>query len=544
MSFLKSSILRRGLSLVAVLLVSATIAAQPEVPLGCEVIRPVSKVDMLRNTISALSTGARRRAVRVPSGLIEIDVMEVYGPQFLHEAGSAEVAKALVQHQIDRTNLALSDSGLGDVRLRLRHVRFSQNYDRFPMGHPGPEIVQDREHYGADLLGFVVGEMPFGFGGAACRPPAYGPGCGLHWVQSINLIEYPLAYVHEIGHNLGADHDAPNALPRDIDPHPFARAHCVPGQWRTLMSYGDPCLANAVLLFSNPMRMFRGLSTGVTDEADNARGVQLSAPLVRDYYPATQNSGPRCEFNITFDGTEVPLAGTTRTVLVERMRGDCEPAVASLDEWVRIEIAPNSTAERLEAQVTYLSNDEPLSRRGHFVVGEQPVSIEQSGAAACLLSNGSFDHDVSGWTVNPFQGKQGAISWSPIDVGNEPGSGSAMLTVTGGQFGVRRCVAVEPSSRYILRSSVFIPPGQKVDAADLPVLQMVSVFDTPDCSGPDSGGGSFIKSITTNWLQTDARFDTFANTRSAKISLNVNVAPGPFTTHYDDVHLCRIGSSN
>lgn len=535
--------LRRLLPVMAVLLVSGMAEGQPETPFGCEVIRPVSEVDMLRSTIAALSHGGRRRAVRVPSGPIEIDVMEVYGPQLLHDAGSAEAAMALVQHQVDTTNLALSDSGLGHIRLRLRHTRFSRNYDRFPMGHPGPEIVQDREYYGADLLGFAVGEMPLGFGAAACRPPAYGPSCGLHWVQSINFTTYPLAYVHEVGHNLGADHDAPNAMPRDVDPHPFARAHCVPGQWRTLMSYGSPCSANAVLLFSNPNRMFRGLSTGVKDEADNARVIELSAPLVRDYYPATQNTGPRCEFRIAFDGSEVPVAGATRTLVAERTRGDCQPDLASLDEWVRVEIAPNATAERTEAQVTYLPNDQPLSRRGHFVVGEQPVSIEQSGAAACLLPNGSFDQDMSGWTVHPFAVRQGTMSWSPLDVDDQPDSGSAMLTVTGGQFGVHRCVTIEPSSRYILRSSVFMSPGQKIDATDAPAFQSVSLFDTPDCSGSDSGFGDSIKNIAGSWLQIESRFDTPANARSAKISLNVYVTAAPFTTHYDDVHLCRIGSA-
>ena len=235
--------LRRLLSIAAVLLASiSTEAAEPQPPFSCEVIRPISKVDSLRSTMAALALAGKRRAVGVPSTPIEIDVMEVYGPQLLHEAGSAETAVALVQYQIDTTNLALSDSGLANIRLRLRHVRFSQKYDRFPPDNPiGPEIEQDRQYYGADLLGFAVGQTPYGIGAAACRPLAYGLDCGVHWVQSVNFTVFPLAYVHEVGHNLGADHDAPNTMPRDVDPHPFARAHCEPGQWRTLMSYGNPC---------------------------------------------------------------------------------------------------------------------------------------------------------------------------------------------------------------------------------------------------------------------------------------------------------------
>jgi hypothetical protein len=535
--------LRQLLSIVAVLLVSLTIQAESPAPFGCEVIRPVAEADMLRSTMAALSHGAKRRSVGVGVTPIEIDVLEVYGPELLRGAGNAEAARTLLQFQVDTTNRALSDSGLGNIRLRLRHVRFSQDYDRFPGNNAGPEIEQDRQYYGADLLGFAVGETPSGIIGAACRPPAYGPGCGVHWLHQANFAQFPFAFVHEIGHNLGADHDAPNAMPRDVDPHPFARAHCVPGQWRTVMSYGSPCNVNPVLLFSNPNRMFRGLSTGVRDEADNARAIALSAPFVRDYYPATQNTGPRCEFRITFDDSEVPIAGETRTLVAERTRGDCEPAITSLDEWVHVEVAPSSTAERTEAVVTYLPNGQPQSRRGHFVVGEQPLSIEQSGTAECLLPNGSFDHDVSGWTVRPFAVNQGTISWSPLDAGGKADSGSAMLTLNGSQFGVDRCVAVEPLSQYVMRSSVFMPPGQQADIFDFPAFQSISLFDTPDCSGSDSGFGDSITNIAGSWLRIESSFHTYTNTHSAKISLNVNVAAGSFTTYYDDIEFCRIGDA-
>lgn len=511
-----------------------------QTPFGCDVIRPVSEDDTLRRTMSALLSSTRRRAVG--PGPIEIDVMEVYGPQLLRDAGDAETARAFIQHHVDAVNTAFADSGLANIRLRLRHALFSQHHDRFRTSS-GPEVEQDRQYYGADLLGFIVGEMPLGFGAAACRPPSYTPFCGVHWVQAVNLTEFPIPYIHEVGHNLGADHDAPNAMARDVDPHPYARAHCVPGQWRTLMSYGNQCRANVVPLFSNPLRTFRGLSTGVANEADNARVIAFSAPLVRNYYPANDNRGPRCEFRITFDSSEIPVSGTTRTLVAERVRGDCEPAISPLDEWVRIEPVPGSTSARAEAQVTYLANEQPLSRRGHLVVGEQPVSIEQPGAAACLLSNGAFDRDVSGWTILPFAAGRGAIEWSAADARQKTDSGSAMISTRGGSFGVQRCVAVEPSSHYVLRSSVFMPPGQKIDASDLPAFQSVSVFDTADCSGPDMGAGRSMTYIPGRWLRNESTFNTSASARSAKISLNVNVAASAFTTHFDNVHLCRTGSA-
>ena len=529
------------LPLVIALLTSVTLQAAPETPFGCEVIRPVSQVDSLRNTMAALSAGSRHRAVGGGDGTVQIDVMEVYGPTFLHQAGSAEKAAIVVQHLIDTTNEALRNSGLGYIHLDLRHTRFSRDYDAFPGPNPAADIQQDRSYYGADLLGFGVGSTPIGIAAAACRPPAYGPGCGVHWVHTGNYFEHPEAYAHEVGHNLGGDHDAPNAMPREVDPHPFARAHCEPGKWRTIMSYGSPCFANVVLFFSNPNRSFGGVPTGVPELEDNARVIALSAPLVRDYYPSTNNTGPRCEFKITFDSSEVPIAGATRTLIAERTRGDCEPSVTSLDDWVHIDVAPGSTPQRTQAQVTYGANDSPLSRRGHFFVSEQPVSIEQADAGACLLPNGSFDHDVSGWIFEAPATAQGTVSWSTVDAANDPNSGSAMLTLrNGGQFHIDRCVAVEPSSIYVLRSNIYIPPGQSAALTDVPAFQTVSFFPTPDCSGSDSGSGDAV-SVPGVWLPLESRLNTYT-AHSAKISLRV-IASGPFTTHFDDLHFCRTGNA-
>jgi hypothetical protein len=125
-----------------------------------------------------------------------------------------------------------------------------------------------------------------------------------------------------------------------------------------------------------------------------------------------------------------------------------------------------------------------------------------------LFNRGSTAVDVSGWTVRPFAVRQGTISWSPLDVDNRPNSGSAMLTETGGVFGVARCVAIEPASRYLLRSSVFMAAGQRINPLDSPAFQSVSLFETTDCSGPDSGFGDSPANIAESWLHVESTFNT------------------------------------
>jgi hypothetical protein len=505
---------------------------------SCHVERATK--DMPHSVIASLSNTAKRRAIGAQP--IPIDLMEVYGPWHLRQAGSVEAAETLVQHQVDATNTALHDSGLGTIRLRLRHIRFSQKHDRFPPEvDPAVAFEADRRYFGADLLGLAVGETPIGIAGLACRPPAYGPGCGVHWVHFSNFTVSPVAFVHEVGHNLGADHDAPNAMPREVDPHPFARAHCVPGLWRTVMSYGNPCLANPILQYSNPRRSHFGLATGVEDQEDNARAIAISAPLVRDYYPETANVGPRCEFRVTSDLSDVPVSGTTMRVLVERTRGDCAPEVTSTEEWIRIELVPGATAVRSEADVTVVAN-EGRARRGYIVAGEQPVAVDQAGAVSCLTPNGSFDRDLDGWTVEPAFA---SASWSPWNATPGQASGSAMLTGTG-RISIERCFAIAPADHYFLRSSIYIPPGQTAGEYDFPALQLYYLYPTTDCSGlQPNGAGDLMRNIPGIWLPIETTINTrnpgHPEARSIRVSLTVSVNTGlPFTTHFDDVRLCKL----
>ncbi len=94
------------------------------------------------------------------------------------------------------------------------------------------------------------------------------------------------------------------------------------------------------------------------------------------------------------------------------------------------------------------------------------------------LTNGSFDFDISGWNA----GTDATIVWDSMDAGEDPGSGSGLLTNTAtfsGARGVSQCVSkLEPGREYLLRAMVFIPSGQSETGNGYPSIWL---YDQPDC---------------------------------------------------------------
>jgi len=82
-------------------------------------------------------------------------------------------------------------------------------------------------------------------------------------------------FVHEIGHNLGAQHDRDIGSPPDVAVFPYAFAHSA-DYFSTIMSYQG----KTRLLFSNPLVLVDGVPAGVENERDNARALQQTIPIV------------------------------------------------------------------------------------------------------------------------------------------------------------------------------------------------------------------------------------------------------------------------
>ncbi len=66
---------------------------------------------------------------------------------------------------------------------------------------------------------------------------------------------------------------------------PYSYGHYVNGNFRTVMSYVDPCPSGCTQrpYFSNPSVLFSGLPTGIEGTRDNARSINNTADIIANY---------------------------------------------------------------------------------------------------------------------------------------------------------------------------------------------------------------------------------------------------------------------
>ena len=95
-------------------------------------------------------------------------------------------------------------------------------------------------------------------------------------------------FTHELGHNFGADHDAPNVVGRL--PFPYGRGYCDSGAgMATVMAYlghNNDC-TRSVAAFSSPLLRHEGVVLGDAASADNRRVLSETAALVAGHREET-----------------------------------------------------------------------------------------------------------------------------------------------------------------------------------------------------------------------------------------------------------------
>jgi hypothetical protein len=86
--------------------------------------------------------------------------------------------------------------------------------------------------------------------------------------------------LHELGHNLGAQHDPVNAQTPSQALFPYAFGHFVTGSFRTIMSYSTECGGEfgcpRIDHFSNPNVTFDGHPVGIPNQRDNVQVVEAT----------------------------------------------------------------------------------------------------------------------------------------------------------------------------------------------------------------------------------------------------------------------------
>jgi len=214
--------------------------------------------------------------------------------------------QGLIQFLIDDTNQTYINSTI-DARLQLAataKITISDNsgsssalLDRLRAGTETEFafIHQVRDQEAADLVVLVTGRTD-GF-------------CGIGFVVSVPSTGFSVVnwdcglnnytFAHEVGHNIGSDHDPANAFnPNLYAPyaHGFVFDSANPAlAFRTVMSYDTTCVFNCprVPFFSNPDIFRNGIAMGTNGTHNNTRTHKERVARVADFLsPAAPPPGP------------------------------------------------------------------------------------------------------------------------------------------------------------------------------------------------------------------------------------------------------------
>jgi hypothetical protein len=241
-----------------------------------------------------------------------LDVMVVYTGAARAGAGGDAGIRSLINLSIAEANDAYTRS-LIDAELNLVYageVAYTEtgnaNTDLTRLQSPSDGQMDGvhtlRNQYGADIVCLFTEAMASYAGlGYVMSPPRAGFADYAFSVVRRMYAHGQFVFAHEVGHNLGCQHDRNNANNSGAYAYSYGHRFAAGGTtYRTVMAYapGIP-----IPHFSNPSVPYLGVATGVTDgqaaSADNARTINLTAPVAAGFRG---------------QGTVIQLASATATV--------------------------------------------------------------------------------------------------------------------------------------------------------------------------------------------------------------------------------------
>lgn len=299
--------------------------------------------DVLRPPLEALEAAAKSQssAAALPYTLqadpAVVDVMLAYSQGLVDYVGSEQAVRTLLQNRIDLGNLALQNGGV-TARFRLvatvrvdvsdngansDMLRAITNWKESTANPLALHLAMLRHRHGADIVGLVRRFIK-----------AESVSCGNGWVGGYNgsniagSVDYGYftanhgtddgsfcsdrTIAHEMGHNLGQNHDIDSADNERDGAHTYSHGYRVtpPGQngFYTVMAYRDGQQA-AALTFSNPDVTRADCSNqpcGLA-EANVAASLNLTMPVAANWiHPADAATrhviGTRGHLYVTLDG--------------------------------------------------------------------------------------------------------------------------------------------------------------------------------------------------------------------------------------------------
>jgi len=235
-----------------------------------------------------------------------VDVLVLYTGEAASVAGGRDALLTTIDLAVEQANNTYDASGVS-AHIALLDAR-QTTYDETDLdfgetlarvADPSDGIMDEahtlRDALGADHVVLII-DHAGPYAGLAYQLTAGNAGYFERFAFSVVSRDYAaghFTFAHELGHNMGANHDPTNAP--DGGYRLDSTGHQVPNaEYRTIMAYGcaDGRSCPRVGLWSNPGRSHAGAPTGVAGVSDNASTLNVAAGLTATFRERTAPPTP------------------------------------------------------------------------------------------------------------------------------------------------------------------------------------------------------------------------------------------------------------
>lgn len=273
----------------------------------------------------ASQVSVTRSATQDSTELATIDVMIVYSPEARIGAGGTAEIESEVANAITMANTAYSESGIG-LQLQLVGTYELDSPESGSMSQDLVSLTETddakwdnihdlRNESGADLVTALLdNNSSCGLGWVMTSPEAF-PDFGFSVISRDCIGNHSLA--HELGHNMGAQHNVENAGTGGAYAHSYGWRFTgdSEGALRTIMAYTPGLRINR---FSNPNISYDGQALGKLGEADNASTLESTKIIVAAYRAAASPT--------PISSTPTPTVAATPTATATPIETSPNPA--------------------------------------------------------------------------------------------------------------------------------------------------------------------------------------------------------------------------
>ncbi|MEZ4337856.1 MAG: M12 family metallo-peptidase [Sandaracinaceae bacterium] len=221
----------------------------------------------------------------------EIDILVVYTSAARAGAGDAGI-RATIELAVDEANQSFVTSGVPahfnlldavETRYDETDLDYSTTLSRLSNTTDGylDDVPPLREALGADHVVLLVDHVG-SYSGLGYQMTSDNRGSFSRFAYAVVARDYAAGYytlAHEVGHNMGATHDAAHADQEGF--YADSHGHQVPDAgYRTIMAYActtGSCPRTSV--WSSPTLVHEGRPTGVAGVSDNVRTLQTTASI-------------------------------------------------------------------------------------------------------------------------------------------------------------------------------------------------------------------------------------------------------------------------